>query len=71
MAVAGSATTAYRVRLVDGKAAITPTTAIAHICATPSEAMQVLDDGEAVTVAGADMWQLQQALKARGIEVRQ
>ena len=69
MAVSGGATTAYRVSLSNGKAAIKPTTAAGGICATPDEAIAAMLDGDTVTVAGADMWALQQALQARGVRV--
>lgn len=71
MAVAGGATTAYRVRMVSGKAKIDGTTAASYICAKPHEAIDAILDGDTVTVAGADMWELQQVLKAKGIGIAQ
>lgn len=69
MAIAGGATTAYWVSIVSGKVRIVRTTAASSICVKPAQAVTAALDGETVTVAGADMWALQQAFAARGIEV--
>jgi hypothetical protein len=65
-----SDTAAYRVA-VNGRQATVRPAAQAIICAAPAEAVAAILDGDAVTVAGADMGELRQALQARGYEVRQ
>ena len=71
MAISGGATTAYRVKLVNGKVKIDGTTAAAIICAEPHEALTAILDGDTVTVQGSDMWAFQQAAKAKGLQVAQ
>lgn len=68
MAVAGSATTAYRLRMTDGKVSIEHTTAIKDACTEVYDALDMLQAGRTVTIAGNDMWTMQQVMAANGIE---
>ena len=61
MAIAGSATVAYRITLVGGQAQTDRTTAISGLCVSAADAVRLLREGVAVTVAGANMaefWRL-------------
>lgn len=67
MAIAGSATAAYRCQVNEYRLAATPTTALRSECANVSAAVEILSRGEACTVAGFDMAQLQQRLAGQGV----
>jgi len=61
MAIAGGATTAYKLRLVDGKPVPERTTKLAYLCISPEGAVTMLRTGGSPTVQGSDMaafWQL-------------
>ena len=61
MAIAGSATVAYRLTMVRGELVAIKTTAPSGLCVDPVYAVALVQRGEAVTVAGANMaefWQL-------------
>ncbi len=61
MAIAGSATVAYRLAVVRGELVALKTTAPSGLCVAPACAVGLVQRGEAVTVAGANMaefWRL-------------
>lgn len=61
MAVAGSATSAYRVQIVGGELQVTATTSMSYLCQTPAQAMDSLRNGDSAVIAGSDMpefWRL-------------
>lgn len=62
MAIAGSATVAYRITpMGDGWLRTDRTTAISGLCVSAADAVRLLREGVAVTVAGANMaefWRL-------------
>ena len=67
MAVAGGATTAYKVGMKDGKVKAERTTILSNLCQTPEEAMAALRQSETATIQGSDMWQFWELVKAAGL----
>ena len=68
MAAGGSVTVAYRCRVVDEtKLATEYTSMLRTECAAVDDAVQRLNQGETVTVAGSDMGQLRSRLASFGI----
>lgn len=68
MAVAGSMTTAYWVRLVGGKVSVDKTTKLSTLCDSPADAITIMRRGEIATVRGSDMsefWRLWNAQEVR------
>ena len=66
MAIAGSATTAYRCTLVGGELQMGESKMVGgSICLKPEVAVIVLRSGESVIVAGVDMVQLRELLAVR------
>lgn len=56
MAVAGSATSAYHVRVDGGQLTTIPTTSLSSLCAAPTDStLRQLLAGAMLTVAGSDM----------------
>ena len=58
MAIAGGATTAYRVRIQDGALHCERTTTLASLCTPVDDALRQLREGQTVTVMGSSMHQL-------------
>ncbi len=67
MAVAGGATTAYKVAMKDGKVKADRTTILSNLCASPQEAMDALKRDEEATVQGSEMWNFWELAKAAGL----
>lgn len=68
MAAGGSVTVAYRCRVIDEIKLVTEHTSMLRTeCATVDDAVQRLNRGEMVTVAGSDMGQLRSRLASFGI----
>lgn len=55
MAIAGGATTAYKLRMKDGKPAPERTTKASDRCDSPAAAVALLQTGGTPTVQGSDM----------------
>ena len=55
MAIAGGATVAYRVQVLDGELRMTQTTTLRSQCESVAAALVRLERGEQVTLAGSDM----------------
>jgi len=62
MAIAGSMTTAYTMRLVGGVVDIKSTTYPLHRCDKPAEAVAKIRAGEQAIVSGGDAFAVRQAL---------
>lgn len=58
MAIAGSATSAYRVWIDSDTVHSVPTTTLSTLCVKPDIAIGMMVNSETVTVAGSDMEQL-------------
>lgn len=67
MAVSGSVTTAYRCQVQEYRLTTVHDPKLRSECATVDDAIQRLERGEAVTVAGSDMGQLRSRLAGLGI----
>lgn len=67
MAIAGGATTAYKVAMKDGKIKAERRTILAELCASPEEAMEALRHDDEATVQGSDMWNFWELAKAAGL----
>jgi hypothetical protein len=67
MAVAGSATTAYKCRIEDDRLTTEPTTTLRSECARVADAQEQLNAGNQVTVAASDMEALRQRLASWGV----
>jgi len=70
MAAGGGATSAYMCQVHAYQLVIQPTTTLRTECAKLDQALAALARGEEVTVAGADMAELQMHLAQAGVQVR-
>jgi len=70
MAAGGGATSAYKCQVHAYELVIQPTTTLRTECAKLDQALAALARGEEVTVAGADMAELQMHLAQAGVQVR-
>jgi hypothetical protein len=64
MAIAGSMTTAYKVKFNNGKLSILPNTYPSLDCISPRDAIGKVRNGEPVIIAGSDMPQFNELWKA-------
>ena len=67
MAVAGGATTAYKVAMKDGKVKAERTTKLSNLCQSPEQAMDALKHDDDATVQGSDMWRFWELVKTAGL----
>lgn len=64
MAVAGGACSAYRCWMIGGELYVASTSTLRSLCTPVDEALERLEQGESVTVAGSDVAALRRRLAA-------